>query len=192
MNEGIVTGTDVKRYYYCPLMIYYDNVIHIEERKTEAMIEGEEVDKDSIINFLYPSLKPISILKKPYLFSKKYGASGIPDFVLKFSSFWSPLDVKNSPYERRDHKLQVLFYSFLLEENGRNVKEGFLYYPKRKKTVRIIYGEDERKEMIRIIKKIREIANGKIPKVRQPRSKCENCGFFFYCKPSLKGEISYV
>jgi len=188
---SIVTATDLKNYVYCPMTIYYRNVLCLEERVTEAMTEGAQVDRDEILNFLHLTLKPLEVVRKPYLISRRFLVSGVPDFVLKLRRSWSPLDVKDSYGERRDHRAQVLLYSFLLEESGKSVKQGLIYYVRGKKLFKMPYGEEERREVLLLLTGLRRVLKGELPRVRQPVRKCINCGFFNYCKPKLEG-VAYV
>ncbi|WP_052349562.1 CRISPR-associated protein Cas4 [Candidatus Acidianus copahuensis] len=192
MEEGYITGIDVKHFTYCPLITYYERVMHFRERVTEAMKKGEEVDKDVALQFVYPTLKPKEVERKPFLFSRKWRISGVPDFLLIFPGYVVPLDVKDTDKVNRDHKLQVFFYCLILEENGKVPKAGFLYYTSLKKLVMYAYTADERKEVIEFLARIKNIIQGKRPKVRQPVSKCENCGFRHVCKPTIRGKLAYA
>jgi CRISPR-associated exonuclease Cas4 len=187
----MIQASDIKRMIYCPLFLYYHKVLGVEERKTEAMKEGEEIDKDAIINFLYPTLKPIKVIKKPVLNYKDL--SGIPDFILEFQTHNSPLEIKATRLKTRDHKVQLVYYMYLMEMNSMNVKIGFIYYINYKSLQKIYYNYEEKREILRILNKAREILRGNIPRVRQPKKKCENCWYFnSYCKPKFKGEYYEV
>ncbi|TRM79711.1 CRISPR-associated protein Cas4, partial [Sulfolobus sp. D5] len=78
----MISGVTIKHYIFCPAIIQIES-LGFEERITEAMIEGEEVDKEKVMNFLYPTLKAKQVVKKPVLRYKDL--IGIPDYVLKFS-----------------------------------------------------------------------------------------------------------
>jgi len=166
--------------------------MNVDERFTEAMREGGEIDKEEEIKFVYPSLSPKRVERKPYLYSAKLNASGTPDFVLHFDFHSSPLEVKYSEKKHRDHFLQVKYYSLLMRELNYKVKVAFLYYKPLKELVRVhVSGEelDEVREIIERIKKI--ILRGKPLRVRKPSRLCINCGWLTTCKPKFEGRVAY-
>ncbi|MBP1356973.1 MAG: CRISPR-associated protein Cas4 [Sulfolobus sp.] len=193
MEEGYITGVDIKHYLYCPLIVYYNYSLHFYERVTEAMEKGDVTDKEAVLNFIYPSLKPLEVIRKPYLYSESLRISGVPDFVLRFQAgHYSVLEVKDTEKANRDHKVQVYFYSLLLEENGYRVGNGYIYYTGLKRLVKVPYTSEERKEVIKFIKKVKRAANGYRPRVRQLAVKCENCGYRKFCVPKIEGKIAYA
>jgi|BEDMetMinimDraft_2_1075160.scaffolds.fasta_scaffold22818_1 CRISPR-associated exonuclease Cas4 len=183
----MITGVTIKHYLFCPAIVRIEE-LGFRERVTEAMQEGGEVDKEKVVNFLFPMLKAKEIIKKPIY--KYKDLVGSPDFVLKFSYHYSPLDVKNTDRVGMDHKAQVLYYAYLMEKSGLVVKEGILYYTSGK-LIRLPYTDNERRYVKRLIVKIREAREGRI-KVIQPVRKCVNCGFFQYCKPKRVGKFYEV
>ncbi|AOL17536.1 CRISPR-associated protein Cas4 [Sulfolobus sp. A20] len=185
----MISGVTIKHYIFCPAIIQIES-LGFEERITEAMIEGEEVDKEKVMNFLYPTLKAKQVVKKPVLRYKDL--IGIPDYVLKFSYYYSPLDLKNSRRISLDHKFQILFYSYIMEKLNMIVKEAYLYYIPLKRILKIPYtsqDKDHVEKMIDDIRKIQRNENRKNIRIIQPTKKCKNCGFFNYCKPIKYGNF---
>lgn len=182
-----ISGITIKHFAYCPQIVRIESM-GFTERVSEAMIEGEQVEKDKVMNFLYATLKPLNVVGKPIF---RYGdLIGSPDYVLIYPNHWVPLDVK-SGRKRYDHKLQMKYYLYLMDMNGINVKEGLLYYVSLKEMVRLEYNYAEKRYVEKVLSKIREAINGKVRVVQDAR-KCYNCGFFVYCKPKIKGNLAYV
>ncbi len=185
----MISGVTIKHYFFCPAIVKIED-LGFEERVTEAMTEGNEVDKEKIMTFLYPLLKAKEVIRKPLLRYKDL--VGVPDYVLKFSYYYSPLDLKNSKRVSLDHKFQLIFYSYIMEKLNMIVKEAYLYYIPLKKVVRIPYTSSDREYIERVIEDIRRIrkmnSRGRL-RIVQPARKCINCGFFQYCKPLKFGKM---
>ena len=188
--EEYITASDIKRYGYCPKIIYFTHVLHIEERKTEAMEYGSEIHREKHILPLIAKIKPSKTLRNYELRSSKLKLSGKPDFILvtKFGEY-IPVEIKWAEEEfrgeaRRDHKLQIGAYALLIEENfGTTVKRGYVYYLRSNRIVEVKITGSLKKEVRRAIKKIYEIIEGEEePKVKIGRDKCGNCGWRKYCK----------
>ncbi|BFI75727.1 CRISPR-associated protein Cas4 [Sulfurisphaera ohwakuensis] len=182
----MITGVTVKHYAYCPHIVRLE-ALGFSERISEAMLEGQQIDKEKEVTFLFTKYK--EIIRKPVYRWKDL--VGSPDFVLHAYNYYTPLDVKAGRVPRLDHKYQILFYSYIMDRLGMTVKEAMLYYVYGKKLIRLQYGEAEKKFVEKLIGWIREAMNGEI-KVVQKREKCENCGFFSYCKPRKVGKLYYT
>lgn len=184
-NTPMISGVTIKHYMYCPAIVRITE-LGFQERVSEAMIEGSNLDRDVVERFLYAQMKAKEILRKPVF---RYGELvGSPDFVLRFSLYYSPLDVKNSRKINLDHKVQVLYYAYLMDMLGFRVKESALYYIPEGKILRMSYGDGERRYVERIVEAVRRAREGEL-RVRQPAWKCENCGFFQFCKPRRVGKF---
>ncbi|ARM74584.1 CRISPR-associated protein Cas4 [Acidianus manzaensis] len=181
----MISGVVVKHFLYCPAIVRITE-LGFEERVTDSMMEGEEVDKETVGNFLFGVLKAKELIRKPVY--KYKDLVGSPDFVLGFSYYYSPLDVKYTNQVHMDHKAQVLFYAFIMEKLGFNVKQAILYYIPVKKLVKINYTNYEREYVERILRNIVKAKKGFL-KVRQPVRKCANCGYFQFCKPKRVGNF---
>lgn len=190
MEKQYITASDVKRYAYCPKIIYFTHVLHIEERITEAMEYGKELHKEEYILPVIAKIKPVKIIKNPELVSSKLKVSGKPDFILvtRFREY-IPVEVKWSEEEfkgqaRKDHKLQLATYALLIDEKySTNVKRGYIYYVRSGRIVEVHIPYSLKKTAIKTIRKIYSIvAEEKEPEVRISREKCANCGWRKWCK----------
>ena len=185
-----ITASDIKRYGYCPKIIYFTHVLHLEERVTEAMEYGREIHREKHVQPLIAKIKPSKILRNYELKSDSLKITGKPDFILvtKFNEY-IPVEVKWAEEEfkgevRRDHKYQIGAYALLIDEAFKTtVKRGYIYYLRSKRIVEVKITSSLKKEVMRIIKKIYSIVNDEVePKVKVGKSKCENCGWRKYCR----------
>ncbi|BFH74719.1 CRISPR-associated protein Cas4 [Sulfurisphaera javensis] len=182
-----ISGITIKHFAYCPQIVRLES-LGFSERVTEAMKEGEVVEEEKVVNFLYATLKPLNIVKKPIF--KYKDLVGSPDYLLTFINYVVPLDVK-SGRKRNDHILQMKYYLYLLDLKGFRVKEGLIYYVSLKEILRVRYSFHDRKYIEDIVRKIKDAMKGKV-KVVQDARKCYNCGFFSVCKPLIRGNIAVI
>ncbi|MEM1547002.1 MAG: CRISPR-associated protein Cas4, partial [Candidatus Methanomethylicia archaeon] len=129
-----ITVVDVKNYSLCPMIAYYNNVLHIYERVTETMELGKEIHDEGFLSHLIPKLKAVKVLRNIELTSGRLGLTGKVDyvFVTRFNEY-VPADAKWSDPEfggaQRHHKAQLAAYSILIEEVYRTVvKRAVIYY----------------------------------------------------------------
>lgn len=186
-EDDFLTPTDVKRFAYCPKIIYVSRVLHLEERTTDYMEFGREKHDKSIIAPLIASLKASRVLEDVEMESQRLKMRGKIDYIIvtKFNEY-VPAEIKwaEAPQSvKRDHALQMATYSLLIEENFNTVvKRGAVYYL-RSKNIRVLsITDDLKKEVMSIIKKMSEIIDNEVePEVKVIKSKCMNCGFRNYC-----------
>jgi CRISPR-associated exonuclease Cas4 len=192
-----ITAADIKRYAWCPRIIYFTHVLHLEERVTEAMEEGKEEHDDAIIAPIVAQLKARKVIKGLNLVSDTLRLSGKPDFILdtKFGEL-VPVEVKVASLDtiskaKKDHVMQLACYALLIEDNfKRVVKRCAVYYLKDKRVVYVALTNDLKLEAKKAIDKAYKIIEQEeMPKVRQPISKCKNCGYYRYCYPILTNRI---
>ncbi|MGC9069515.1 MAG: CRISPR-associated protein Cas4 [Thermoprotei archaeon] len=189
MSElGYLTATDIKHYGYCEAIIYITHILGIQENPTEYMEYGREIEKEKYIAPVIAKYKPTKILKKPQIISKEYKLSGSPDYILitKHDEY-IPLEIKwTEPTKegkaKKDHILQITAYALLLEQKTRKtIKKGILFYLKPEgKLIEINITYDLKLHLIKILKRIKEIVEGK----REPKpsfEKCESCNYKQYC-----------
>jgi len=189
-NNFYITVTDVKNYAYCPKIIYFTHVLHLQEPKTEAMELGSQKHDETLITPLLKTLKTKKLLKNINLTSKTLKITGKLDYlaITKFGEYipieikWSEPTPKGKP--KRDHKLQLATYAILTEENYKTtIKRAAIYYKRAHKTTIIPLNPKLKQQAKNTINKIHKIIqNEQIPKTKQPKTKCENCGYQKICK----------
>jgi len=187
-----ITAADIKRYSWCPRIIYFTHVLHLEERVTEAMEEGKEEHGDTVVAPIVAQLRGMRLIPGLKLVSDNLRLSGKPDFILetKFGEL-IPIEVKAASLDtsgkaKKDHIMQLACYALLVEDNFKKVvKRCAVYYLRDKRVVYVALTNDLKLEAKKAIdKSYKIIEQEEIPKVRQPISKCKNCGYYRYCYPS--------
>jgi len=192
-EEAYITAVEVKHYAYCPRIVYFTHVLHLDERVTEAMEEGREQHDESTIAPLLAKLKARKVLKAPYLVSEALKLRGRPDYVVvTVHGEHVPVEVKWAEPSKhggvkRDHKLQLATYALLVEEGFNTVvKRAAVHYAKAERAMTIPITPDLKKAARQAIDDIhRIIKEGQPPNTSQSPSKCENCGFKQYCQPPI-------
>ena len=186
-EEEFLAPTDVKRFAYCPKIIYISRVLHLEERTTDYMEFGKEKHNKSIIAPLLASLKVKKVLENVEMESRGLKVRGKVDYVLitRFNEY-VPAEIKWAEAFRsikRDHALQIATYALLIEENFNTVvKRGAVYYLRSKNIQISPISNDLKKEARSIIERISEIINNEVePEVKVNKRRCMNCGFRNYC-----------
>ncbi|MEM2195367.1 MAG: hypothetical protein QW803_13025 [Candidatus Methanomethylicia archaeon] len=72
-----ITVVDVKNYSLCPMIAYYNNVLHIYERVTETMELGKEIHDEGFLSHLIPKLKAVKVLRNIELTSGRLGLTNM-------------------------------------------------------------------------------------------------------------------
>lgn len=193
-DEGYLTVVELKRYAYCPRIVFITHVLHHEEVVTEAMEMGREEHDERAIAPLISRLKASRVLRGVELVSRRLRIAGKPDYLVQTRlNEYIPIEVKWAESERGkmkwDHRLQLAAYALLIEENyGTTVKRGYAYYLREHKVAEAALHEGLKTLVAKKIAEIHEmIETERDPLVRVPISKCLNCGYKAYCRPQLRG-----
>ncbi|MEM2107439.1 MAG: CRISPR-associated protein Cas4 [Candidatus Bathyarchaeia archaeon] len=192
-DDECLTVVDLKHYSYCPRIIYFTHVLHLQEKETEAMSYGRETQDESSLAPLIKLLKAEKVTRDLPLQSRTIPLKGKLDYLIHTKlGEHIPVELKWAEPTLRgkakpDHKVQLIAYALMIDENiGTTVKRGAIYYRKTNKIILTpITCEDKNriKEMTRTIVKI--IMEENYPKLRPNKKQCVNCGFFKFCKPRL-------
>jgi len=189
MSMKYITAVDVRDHAFCPMKVYYVNVLHIYERTTEAMELGREIHDEKLLKHLIPTLKVVKVLRDVEITSRKLKLTGKIDyvFVTKFNEY-IPADMKWSDPEygvaQKQHRIQIAAYGLLIEDAySVVVKRGFIHYLRAGRTVAVPITDSLKEEVKEAVKRIYEmIRSGEEPKIRVNMKKCENCNYKAYCK----------
>ncbi len=191
-EKGFFTVVDIKRYAYCPRIVFITSVLHLEERQSEAMEMGAEEHDTSFITPLLSKLRASRVLRGLELESERLGLTGKLDYlVVTRNRELVPIEVKWSESlggkAKWDHKVQLAAYALLVEENlGSVVKRGYVYYLRERRLVEVLIDDDIKSVVRRILNDMHEmVLEERDPGVRAPLSKCLNCGYLLYCRPGL-------
>lgn len=190
-EEGYITVTDIKHYAYCEVIVYIEHVLGIKEHTTDYMEFGKEIEKEKTLSFIAARLRASKVMRDPHISSKELELCGRPDYVIvSRSGDLIPVEIKwaepgKHGRAKKDHVLQLAAYALLLEKTypGKrySVKIGYIYYLKPQgRLVRVNIDYSLKLEILRILKKIKEITEGRrepIPSLK----KCPSCNFRTSC-----------
>lgn len=140
MDEKVfnITATMMMEYTYCKRIPFFSKNLCIPSNSDSSykVREGKRVHKEKAQNQSDYLRKKIGVIDKKvddYLFSSRYNISGKVDEVLFLDSGQaSALDYKYSMFKGKiadSYKLQITFYSILIEENyNLPVNKGYIVY----------------------------------------------------------------
>jgi len=189
----LISPSEIIEYNYCPRFTYFMNVLEIgqhEEKRYKVQVGREIHEEKTQINkdYLRKKIGATAKEQEVYLSSEKYHLKGIVDEVLTLNDgTMAPLDYKFAEYS--DHlfstyKYQSLCYALLIEENyGKKVDRGFLLYTRsNNKLVTLEFTDDDRAQLIDIIKEMVLIMNtGFYPKKTRNTARCGDCTYRNIC-----------
>lgn len=123
------------------------------------------------------------------LFSKKFGLTGQPDYLIATRAGLIPVEVKSSktpshPYP--SHVFQLAAYCLLVEEaEGRPPPHGFIRYPDR--TFQVLYTSDLRRALLETIEAMHADLMGRaaVHRDHNETHRCLVCGYRESCEEAL-------
>jgi len=122
------------------------------------------------------------------LFSRRYGLTGRPDYVVADGADLIPVEVKSARAPARpyaSHVLQLAAYCLLVAEtSGRRPPYGILRYADR--TFQIPYTRELEEQLLEVLEAMREdLAAGDAPRRHQDPRRCAACGYREVCEEAL-------
>lgn len=192
-----ISGTDVKNWVYCPLIVYYRKIMGAKPKIFEQQKAGmrKHVEMQNKIKRrigIAARKNKLDIIHKEYnkiILNEKEKLIGLIDMVVVLKNREIvPIEIKsmksNNGKAWRDHVYQITFYAILLEKQYRKIiKRGYIYYEDNK-LIEVIISNHEKNMVRKIINSIREMMNTeKQPRVRIHAKKCTGgCGYRWICK----------
>lgn len=204
--EGLVLRVgDIKQFFYCPRVVYFNYLSPHFRPKTFKMQEGKKRQEEEAklerkrslgkfgIRTQYgkrqikeDSVKRIFNVK---LTSERLYLSGIVDMVIITPTEVIPVDFKDGSFSVGEvvalhHKYQLLGYALLLEESYKRPSErGFICSLEDGSTKSVFFTEGARNYLIGKLKKIREmVLNEIMPEETPYKGRCRECEFAPVCK----------
>jgi len=122
------------------------------------------------------------------LFSRRYGLTGRPDYIVADGADLIPVEVKSARAPARpyaSHVLQLAAYCLLVAEtSGRRPPYGILRYADR--TFRIPYTRELEEQLLEVLEAMREnLAAGDAPRRHRDPRRCAACGYREVCDEAL-------
>ncbi|HXG74115.1 MAG TPA: CRISPR-associated protein Cas4 [Candidatus Nitrosotenuis sp.] len=194
-GENTISVTDIKHYFYCPKIIYFDKVMHADavlnsqqEAAKKTHKEKEKKDKRRKTMFYDEQFPGCQKLFRLHMFSASLGLEGIADCVIVNGRERIPVDYKRMFSKGgeawTDHRFQLAAYALLLEEQYSTiVRRGFVYYLPEDKVVEVEITESMKTYLKKAIRAIHNVVEGgEEPSARIPRSRCTGgCGYLWIC-----------
>jgi CRISPR-associated exonuclease Cas4 len=182
--------SDLKQYFYCPRVVYYQYVLPVEKKPTYKMERGKVAQEEIRRLESRRKLRSYGLENGKRRFdvqvhSDKWGLSGKLDLLIETETELYPVDFKftrGRPY--RNHVYQLGGYSIILEDRFRTVVEkGFVYLILQGDVVVYEMTEDIKKDCIQALAEIRKmIEEEKFPEAPPQRAKCADCEYRNYCR----------
>ena len=120
VDEPYITVTDIKQYFYCPLIVYYNRVLHYKPIMGSQQEEGRKIHRDYMTKehrrkdaiFYSPEFRDAEKLFQVTLYSKKLKLMGTIDCIIKTrNNEYIPIEYKNMNSNKGkiwiDHKYQI-------------------------------------------------------------------------------------
>lgn len=180
---------DIKQYFYCPRIVFYQYSMPVEMKPTWKMergkIEEEEIDRLEKRRKL--STYKLAEGKRQFhvwLSSKELGLTGKLDLLIDSPEGLFPVDFKftaGSPH--KNHVFQLCGYALLLEERyKRPVNKGFVYLIPKNDAVVFDLTEELKAETKRVLDQIRAMAEREqMPPPTPVRNRCTDCEYRNFC-----------
>jgi CRISPR-associated exonuclease Cas4 len=197
----ILTVGDVKQYFYCPRIVFFNYLMPAFRPTTYKMEEGklrqkeeERLEKRRTFSRFKLDLNskseshPIKYFDVK-LFSESLGLSGLLDMALLTDKEAIPVDFKDGSFSRGrfvalHHKYQLLAYGLLLEESYfKKSVRGYIHSLEDGSTKSIYFSEGAKQYLIGKIRKMRNmIFNEIFPEETPYKGRCKECEFRPVCK----------
>lgn len=197
ISEDSVSVTDLKHYFYCPRIVYFERVLHAKPslgsqqidsgEQHEEYVRKENRRKDAI--YYSPDFVGASKMFFVPLYSHRLRLSGIVDLIIRTrDGEYVPVDYKNmmSNHGRvwTDHKYQLTAYALLVDESFDTcVKRGFINYIPEGKVIGLEITRSMKVFVEKVLGDVEKIIREeKLPPIKVSRKKCGGgCGFKFLC-----------
>lgn len=173
----MIPASLVKSYLFCPKIPYLILHLGAKEGITENMIEGRKEHE----KFFRKERRKGYV--NVFLRSEKYGIYGYVDEILEENGCYIVVEYKHTEYKKRavkSHLYQAASYALMVEENFGRVCRIVLKYKDREVSFPFTLGI--KKYCVSIINKIRRICEGELVTYRTDKRRCENCGYFRFCR----------
>lgn len=189
-----VTPSDVKQYFFCRRIPFLMHALGVRERTTWSMEEGKISHEK--LRRKEERRATVAIKRRWKGWEKSFGVrlrcaelglAGILDVLLRRGYEYVPLEFKEAekPLGRvpPNHLYQLAAYAVMVERLFNTVvRRGLIYYARSDALVEVPLTVDRKRYVEKVVREIRRmVEDGRIPKPRGSRGKCEGCGFRRYC-----------
>ncbi len=199
-SEGLILNVgDIKQFFYCPRIVYFNYLMpgfrpityKMEEGKLRQKEEEKLERRRTVARF---DLGPKEETRTTKLFNLRLASqtlcfTGMLDMALILDNEIIPVDFKDGSFSRAHsvalhHKYQLIGYGLLLEENYRKYStRGFIHSLEDGRTRSVPFSEGAKMFLKWKIRKIRlMILEEKFPDETPYKGRCRECEFRPVCK----------
>ena len=185
---------DLKQYFYCPRIFYYQTILPDIRPITGKMKEGilvhhEEDDREQRRQLQTYGLTDGERIFHHRLQSTTYRLSGEIDLLIKTEDELIPIDFKNATKPSTHYKRQLAAYALMLRADGNHqlpIKRGFLYLIPERKAVEVTFAPRLLNEVRDGLNEMASITVSQyMPEATPQRGKCVDCEFRRFCNDVL-------
>jgi CRISPR/Cas system-associated exonuclease Cas4 (RecB family) len=123
--------------------------------------------------------------------SKRFGLSGMPDFLIKTAvDGMVPVELKSGLLPRGgpywNHVVQLVVYLLLVEEYYGKVSYGVIKY--RDQSVKVVFRPELRKKVLALVSELRQLRRVEVEAVKRSHTmagRCSGCAFRPVCDEAL-------
>jgi CRISPR-associated exonuclease Cas4 len=184
-----VRVNDIKQYFYCPRIVFYQYSMPVEKKTTWKMDRGkiEEAEIDRLEKRRKLSSYRLAEGVRRFhvrLSSDRLGLTGKLDLVIDSPEGLFPVDFKfTTGRPHRNYKYQLCGYALLLEERyARKVDKGFVYLIPKNDAVVVDLTPELKEQTSKVLGEIRSmIGSEKMPPPTPVRNRCTDCEYRNFC-----------
>lgn len=184
-----VRVNDIKQYFYCPRIVFYQYSMPVEKKATWKMEQGkiEEEKIDQLEKRRKLSGYKLGEGKRQFhvwLSSERLGLTGKLDLLIDSSEGLFPVDFKfTAGTPHKNHIFQLCGYVLLLEEcYQRQVDKGFVYLILENDAMVFDLTPDLKEETAKALDEIRSMVDReRMPPPTPVRNRCTDCEYRNFC-----------
>lgn len=185
----VLRVNDLKQYFYCPRIVFYQYSMPVEKKATWKMEQGRiaEAEIDRLEKRRKLSGYRLAEGKRQFhvwLNSERLGLTGKLDLLIDSPEGLFPVDFKfTTGRAHRNHVFQLCGYALLLENcYDRQVDKGFIYLIPKSDAEVIDLTSELKNETMKILDEIRVmVAQERMPPPTTVRSRCADCEYRNFC-----------
>ncbi|MGH7823769.1 MAG: CRISPR-associated protein Cas4 [Candidatus Binatia bacterium] len=184
-----VRVNDIKQYFYCPRIVFYQYSMPVDKKTTWKMEQGktEETEIDRLEKRRKLSSYRLAEGERRFhvwLRSDRLGLAGKLDLVIDTPKGLFPVDFKfTTGRPHRNHVYQLCGYALLLEDHyAREVNKGFVYLIPKNDAVVVDLTAELKEQTRTVLEEIRRmIEKEQMPAPTPVRNRCTDCEYRNFC-----------
>jgi len=175
--------TDLKQWFYCPRIVYFQFLMPDLRPKTYSMEEGALKHAElRRRRRRWRGLPEGEYRWDVALRSDELHASGLVDLVIDTVDELIPVDFKDSLKASAHFKMQLVAYGIMLEEMGKRVERGFVYLLPRRRAEEVRLTARMKSKVRRAFgEMLKSVLGEEMPPPPKSQAQCVACEFRRFC-----------